>query len=132
MARENLYYAGLVGLVALGLTYVFWGADVIPDSVATLGPGALAAWFDDAVVVITGWFALAKWRQITLGTKQKTGLGWKGAVVFVPIVAAGILYVFWGVDLIPDSAPYVGWFDDAAAIMIMFYTLGRVRKRLRE
>jgi uncharacterized membrane protein YkvA (DUF1232 family) len=132
MANKNLYYAGMIGIVALALTYVFWGADVIPDAIATLGPGAIAAWFDDAIVIIAGIFALAKWRQFTLGGKKQKGVGWKGAAIFIPVVIGGLLYVFWAVDLIPDAAPYIGWFDDAAAVMIMFFTLGRIRKRLRE
>jgi uncharacterized membrane protein YkvA (DUF1232 family) len=129
--NKSVYYAGFIGIVALALTYVFWGADVIPDALAAAGPGVVAAWLDDAVVIVAGIFALARWRQVAFGTKGKKGLGWKAGAVFIPIIIAGLAYVFWIVDLIPDTVPYIGWADDAVAIIMLVYVAGRIRKRLK-
>ena len=129
--NKNIYYAGLGILGALVLTYIFWGADIIPDSVATIGPGLLAAWVDDAAVIIGGIFVSAKWRQLALGTKKAPGLNWKAIAIFLPIILFGLIYVFWGVDLIPDSIPYVGFADDAATVLAAILFAGKLRRRFK-
>lgn len=123
----------MYGLVALALSYIFWGADLIPDNLISLGPAALFGFLDDAVVVIALIFVLRKWKIVTLGQGDNhKGMGLKGWILFVPVVLAVLFYVFWGVDLIPDSAPYVGLIDDAIAVITGAYVVGKIRKRLKK
>ena len=129
--NKPIYYFGFIAIVALGLTYVFWGADLIPEGYFP-PPLTILGYIDDAVVIIGTIFALAKWRQIFLGKKGQPGMGWKGALIYLPVVAALLIYVFWVVDLIPDTVPYIGYADDAAAILAGMFILGKIRRSLKD
>ena len=132
MLSDRLKNFILWAFVVAGLSYIFWGADLIPDALISAGPAAIFGFLDDAVAVVALIFVLRKWKIVTIRQgKENKGLGLKGWFLFVPVVLAVLFYVFLGVDLIPDSAPYIGWVDDAIAVIAGAYIVGKLRKRLK-
>lgn len=129
--KNAILWAGYIAIIALGLTYVFWGADLIPDSLSSALPGTFIGYMDDAIALILMFLGLAKWRQIITGTKNKAGLGWKGFLIFTPILALILVYVFWVADIIPDTIPFVGYADDVIAILLGVFVAAKVWKKLK-
>lgn len=39
------------------------------------------------------------------------------------LIGLSVLYIFSPVDVSPDFIPLLGWIDDAAAMMVMFFSL---------
>lgn len=134
MAEGNkaLYYTGGIIIVALALTYVFWSIDLIPDAASAVGITTFIGWVDDAVALGLMVLALRRWKVITMGTKgQPSTISPLYSIIFISIVILGLAYVFWIVDLIPDSIPYIGWMDDALVIITGFYILAKIKKKLK-
>ena len=38
------------------------------------------------------------------------------------LIGLSVLYIFSPVDVSPDFIPLLGWIDDAAAMMVMFFS----------
>lgn len=124
--NKALYYGGFVLIVSIVLSYVFWGADFIPSSVA----GPIIGHLDDAIVIIMGIVALTRLKARTIGDKTMEGMGVGGYVIFGALIILGLWYIFYGVDLIPDKTPYIGFVDDIIVVLLLFAAAGRIRKTL--
>jgi uncharacterized membrane protein YkvA (DUF1232 family) len=129
--NKAIYNTILVAVVALGLTYVFLGSDIIPDSVSVALPGMILGWVDDAVVILGLVFFLAKIKQRMIGGKGSPGIGPWGWVLTIGVVTAVLLYIFLPVDILPDGWPWVGFMDDAAAAIIGLVVVQRIRRRAK-
>lgn len=123
-----VYKMGFFLVFTAALAYIFWGNDLIPDALSSIPPTQFLGWIDDAVVLIIGLFVTRKWWARAFPNTKEMKIDWKVMAVYAPAIAAWLWYVFYGVDIIPDSIPYAGWFDDAAAFFLMMYVTGKIKK----
>lgn len=128
--KKLLYYAGFAIIIAAALGYVFWGADLIPDTLAGLPPSVFLGWIDDAIALIAMVLVLRRWKLAMFPTskKGKSIITFKSAIIYIPTIALILWYIFWGVDLIPDKAPFIGWIDDVLALIIGMGVAARLRQ----
>lgn len=128
--NKMLFYIGSIAIFTIILGYLFMPFDLIPAKFA----GAVVGHLDDAAVVILGLIAFKKLKNQTIGGSDSemkyAGMGPLGWVIFIPILSAGIWYVFWGVNLIPRQVPYIGLIDNIIAVILMFVVFGRIRQSL--
>lgn len=47
-------------------------------------------------------------------------------ILGLAIIAAGLTYLGWGLDLIPDTLMWVGYIDDAAVVLLGGWLLFRM------
>ena len=45
------------------------------------------------------------------------------------IVAAGLTYIGLGLDLIPDTIPWIGYVDDALAVLVGTWTIAKLYQK---
>lgn len=117
----------IIALTAAALGYVFLGADIIPDSLSALPPTTVLGWVDDSIAILTAILIGRRWWRYTKGQGDE-GVNVTAMIIFVAVASASLFYVFWGVDLIPDATPWVGFADDAIAVAIGVFTAARLRK----
>lgn len=128
--KKLLYFGGFALIIAASLGYVFWGADLIPDTLAGIPPTTLLGWVDDAVALIAMVLALRRWKlfMFPAGKKGKPIVTLKSSLIFIPIIVLVLGYIFWGVDLIPDASPLIGWVDDVVAVLFGMLVAARLRQ----
>jgi uncharacterized membrane protein YkvA (DUF1232 family) len=132
-AGKSIYNIAFIVIVAVALSYIFLGTDLIPDSIGLLLPGKILGFVDDAVVVLGLVFFLAKIKQKTVGGKGLgKGLGIWGWLITIAVVSAVLFYIFMPVDLIPDAIPWAGFMDDAASAIVGLAVVQRIRRQLKQ
>ena len=128
VGKNILFWAVAAIIVALGLTYVFWGVDFIPDQAASVLPGGFVGYIDDAVAILLMFITLAKWRQYITG-KPGMKANWKMLLIFTPIIALVLVYIFTVIDIIPDTIPGFGYLDDVIVILLGGLAAGKLYKK---
>jgi uncharacterized membrane protein YkvA (DUF1232 family) len=113
-------------LIAASLSYIFWSNDVIPDKLTALNPAALLGFVDDAVIIIGLVFTLKRWRSNVKTRGKPADL--KLLILYTPVVAFVLWYIFLGVDLIPDKSPVIGYIDDVLAVFAGVKLIGYIRQ----
>ena len=129
--RKINFYIGAIAIVGAVLAYVFGSFSIIPDvGIAAPGWGQILLHIDKVFAIILGIFALRRMKLWVDQQKKPGKINWLLMLVFVPILLFAVWYVFLGVDLIPDSIPWVGWFDDALAILVAIWSAGKLKQML--
>jgi hypothetical protein len=129
--KKTMFYILSAIIVTIFLAYIFGKFQVLPD-VAIAGPAfaSLLMLIDDAVAVILGVFAIRR-LKINLIDKKKSDKKTSilGIILMIIIVIAALWYIFLGADLLNDSLPYIGWFDDAIAGISVIWIAGKIRRK---
>lgn len=130
--KKNLEYAGFIAIIALATAYVFWGGDLIPETIVSSGPGFIVGFADDAVVILGAIIAGTRWKNKMSGKKTPSGTkGGKGLIdkiLLITTIGLILTYIFWVPDLLPDGTPVVGYLDDALAAL----SLAKLGRKVRD